>query len=99
MLKKYTKPNTTFIKISTNGILLASGINHKKKDFGSSTFCPFNGLWCIDKQHRLDEWRNTVKYLSKTRSNHVFCTRDDMFDGCPIGCASLCYMHNEKQRG
>ena len=102
MIKKlYILPNTTVITISTNDMLVAFGCSQpRRKDHSSSTRCPFNGLWCVEKQKHLDEWRNTVKAYAEQGKDYVFHTRGDMFDGCPMSWnTSLCKTHEEKQRG
>lgn len=70
-----------------------------RKDFTSSTRCPFNGLWCVEKQDRLDVWRNTVKSYAEQHKDYVFYTRGGMFDDCPDGYTTLCKKHLQKQRG
>ena len=101
MLKKlYVLPNTTVVTISTNDMLAVFGCSQpRRKDYSSSTRCPFNGLWCEDKQDHLDAWRNAVKSYAQQRKNYIFHTRGDMFDGCPMHYNSLCKKHEEKQRG
>lgn len=101
MIKKlYILPNTTIVTISTNDMLVAFGCSQPhRNDYSSSTRCPFNGLWCVKKQNRLDEWENAVKTYSKEQSNKVFYTRGDMFDGCPYDYTSLCKKHDQRQRG
>ena len=100
MLKKlYILPNTIITTISTNDMLVVFGCSQpRKKDKGSDVECPFNGLWCVEKQDRLDEWRNVVKSYAQQRKDYVFHTRGDMFDGCPMNRKSLCAAHEKRQR-
>ena len=98
--KLYILPNTTVVTISTNDMLVVSCCGQsRKKDFGSETICPFNGLWCVEKQNRLDEWRHAVQHVASKGENYVFFTRGDMFDGCPRYYTTLCSQHEQKQRG
>ena len=85
--------------ISTSNMLVVSWPNQlKTKKNSSETCCPFNGLWCVKKQNRLDEWKNAVETYSKQRRNYTFYTRGDMFDGCPYDYTALCKKHNQRQR-
>jgi hypothetical protein len=98
--KLYVLPNTTIATISTNDMLVVFGSSQpRRKDFGSSTRCPFNGLWCAEKQDHLDKWRDTVKSYSEQGKDYKFYTRGDMFDGCPWNHTALCSQHEQKQRG
>lgn len=100
MIKKfYVSPNTVIVTISTNDMLVVFGCSQpRRKDFGSETRCPFNGLWCIEKQETLDEWRNAVKLYAEQGKDYMFHTSGNMFDGCPYNYTKLCAKHQEKQR-
>ena len=96
----YISPKTIIEKISlTSSVLVFSAYPENKKDYGSEGRCPFNHMWCIDKQNRLDEWRNTVGIYAKEHKNYTFHTRGDMFDGCPHDYTELCAKYEQKQRG
>ena len=99
ILKKYLVPSVDVMLLKTNNILnISFGNEPQQGDLSSSTCCPFNGLWCVKKQNRLDEWKNTVQTYSKERRNYTFYTRDGMFDGCPYDYTSLCKKHKQRQR-
>ena len=100
MLKKYTVPNTIITELSVKDIMnVFVASQQKRKDFGSETICPFNGLWCAEKQNRLDEWRHAVQHVASKGENYLFFTRGDMFDGCPMDRKSLCAAYKQRQRG
>ena len=99
MLKKYIIPNITVVSMSEYNILKSFDCSQTfEKHTGSSTCCPFNGLWCVKKQNRLDAWKNTVKTYSEQGRDYVFFTRGDMFDGCPYDYEELCKHHKQRQR-
>ena len=98
--KTYVIPKTDVEKISVGGVMVFfCSSQPQREDYSDSTRCPFNGLWCIEKQEHLDAWRNAVKSYAQQRKNYLFHTRGDMFDGCPLNRKSLCAAHEQRQRG
>ena len=96
MKKSYVIPNMNIV-IGTAHNMLATSANDIKKIFCSETRCPFNNEWCVDKQKRLEAWHKAVNYFAKNRSNVMFSTSANMFDGCPNGYKFLCGAYKQKQ--
>ena len=91
--KKYLTPKTDVEKISDRQLL--STLTQSVPKCTSENTCPFNKLWCCEKQRVYDQHTGLIV---KSLIKYTFSVRNGMFDGCPYNYESLCYNHKERQR-
>ncbi len=92
-------------EITVNSVLVSSARMSEKealftasrKEEWSFQRCPFNNMWCYDKQKRFNVWRETVERCAKNNVDRCFYT--DGKDCCPHGYLALCDDCKQKQWG
>lgn len=52
--------------------------------------CPYDHSFCIEKQKRLENWRQHIAHMAKNRINTTFFTSESMFDKCPLKQFDTC---------
>lgn len=105
MKKIYLSPKMSVTEMTVNTVLVSSAqISEKEalfrascKEEGSFQRCPFNNMWCYDKQKRFNAWRETVENCAKNNVYRFFYI--DGQDRCPHGYLTLCHDYKQKQWG
>ena len=86
MAEKFFNPDvklhTTFGKDS---LRFADEYYVKGNEFAHTTHCPYDRTVCRQKLLYLDDWMESMDSLNKgIVRKQSFCTRADMFHGCPV---------------
>lgn len=53
-------------------------------EFDAEKDCPYDKMLCRQKLVRINDWVEWLDWLAKSKKNIQFCTRGDMFHGCPV---------------